>query len=79
MSYQIARTKVVFVSFATVKKPCDADVLVKARGKSLKALRSEILSHCPPPVTPSGKDGLSQSGFFHVQLSPRPILAETRA
>ncbi|KAK0727984.1 Elongator complex protein 5 [Lasiosphaeria miniovina] len=50
-----SKAKVVFVSLATVRRPRDADVFVKARGKPLKALASEIASHCaaarPPAVS----------------------------
>ncbi|RYO86729.1 hypothetical protein DL763_006590 [Monosporascus cannonballus] len=42
-----AGSKVVFVSFATLKKARDVDVFVKARGKSLAALQAEITSHYP--------------------------------
>ncbi|KAK4137626.1 hypothetical protein BT67DRAFT_453887 [Trichocladium antarcticum] len=38
----VRRAKVIFVSFATVKKPPLADVLIKGRGKSLEALSKEI-------------------------------------
>ncbi|KAH8888856.1 hypothetical protein GQ53DRAFT_748768 [Thozetella sp. PMI_491] len=55
---KIARSKIVFVSFATVKKPRDADFFVKGRGKSLDALRSEIAAHCPPPSALGTKDGI---------------------
>ncbi|KAK3685026.1 Elongator complex protein 5 [Podospora appendiculata] len=52
----IGRSKVIFVSFATIKKPADVDIFIKARGKSPKALSSEIASHCaaphPPPPPP---------------------------
>ncbi|KAK7750604.1 hypothetical protein SLS62_007451 [Diatrype stigma] len=44
----IAKSKIIFVSFATVKKPRDADIFVKARGKALAALQAEIASHYPP-------------------------------
>jgi len=46
---QLGRSKVVFVSFATVRKPQNADIFIKARGKSLKALAAEIASHCAVP------------------------------
>ncbi|KAK0651931.1 Elongator complex protein 5 [Cercophora newfieldiana] len=46
---KIARSKVVFISLATVKKPHDAEIFIKARGKSLKALATEITSHFTPP------------------------------
>ncbi|KAK0720658.1 Elongator complex protein 5 [Lasiosphaeris hirsuta] len=48
---KIGRSKVIFISFATVKKPHDADVFIKARGKSLAALAAEIASHCPTTAT----------------------------
>lgn len=44
---QIRQIKVIFVSFATVKKPPIADIFIKGRGKSLKSLAAEILSHAP--------------------------------
>ncbi|KAL8371857.1 hypothetical protein RB595_001585 [Gaeumannomyces hyphopodioides] len=46
---KISRNRVVLVSFATLKKPRDVDVFVKARGKPLRALRSEIAVHIPDP------------------------------
>ncbi|KAI1765929.1 histone acetylation protein 2 [Hypoxylon sp. FL1150] len=42
-----AKSKVIFVSFATLRKPADVDVFVKAWGKSPEALLSEIVSHYP--------------------------------
>ncbi|KAK8135874.1 hypothetical protein PG984_003814 [Apiospora sp. TS-2023a] len=44
---RISRSKIIFVSFATLKKPADVDIFVKARGKTPEALRSEIASHYP--------------------------------
>ncbi|KAF3771037.1 hypothetical protein M406DRAFT_59828 [Cryphonectria parasitica EP155] len=49
---KISHTKIIFISFATIQKPSHADILIKARGKSLEKLRSEIVSHCPPPTAP---------------------------
>ncbi|KAK1760767.1 Elongator complex protein 5 [Echria macrotheca] len=49
---KLARSKIIFISLATVKKPRDADVFIKARGKPLKALAAEIATHLPPPSTP---------------------------
>ncbi|EGY18054.1 uncharacterized protein VDAG_08388 [Verticillium dahliae VdLs.17] len=46
---KMGKSKVIFLSFATLKKPRDMDVLVKGRGKALTALRTEILSHYPKP------------------------------
>ncbi|KAG6356720.1 hypothetical protein INS49_014594 [Diaporthe citri] len=50
---KIAHTKVIFISFATIKRPANADVLVRATGKQLQKLRAEITSHyttLPPPT-----------------------------
>lgn len=61
---QLAKTKVVFVSFSTVKKPRDVDVFIKAAGKDLVAVRKELLSHYPafdPATAASGRDKGSQS------------------
>ncbi|SPQ21668.1 c5a4df97-44ee-446f-8346-35014d93becb [Thermothielavioides terrestris] len=46
---KIERAKIVYVSFATIKKPTISDVFIKARGKSLKALAAEIAAHVAPP------------------------------
>ncbi|KAL2135573.1 hypothetical protein VTI74DRAFT_8052 [Chaetomium olivicolor] len=52
---KLERAKIIFVSFATIKKPAVADVFIKARGKPLKALVAEIASHLTPP-RPAAKD-----------------------
>ncbi|KAI1375243.1 histone acetylation protein 2 [Hypoxylon crocopeplum] len=44
---KVSKSKVIFVSFATLKKPGDVDVFIRARGKSPEALRAEITSHYP--------------------------------
>ncbi|AEO62839.1 uncharacterized protein THITE_120736 [Thermothielavioides terrestris NRRL 8126] len=46
---KIERAKIVYVSFATIKKPAVSDVFIKAWGKSLKALAAEIAAHVAPP------------------------------
>ncbi|KAI2621637.1 histone acetylation protein 2 [Hypoxylon sp. NC1633] len=43
-----SKSKVLYISFATLRKPANVDVFVRARGKSAEALRSEIASHYPP-------------------------------
>ncbi|KAK9419781.1 putative Elongator complex protein 5 [Seiridium unicorne] len=45
---KVSRSKIIYLSFATLRKPADVEVFVKARGKSLDKLRSEIVSHYPP-------------------------------
>lgn len=57
---RIARSKVVFISFATVRKPPDADIFVRGWGKTLKDLQAEIASHCPPPSATAAKTGPSE-------------------
>ncbi|KAK0754838.1 Elongator complex protein 5 [Schizothecium vesticola] len=54
---KFARSKVIFISLATVKKPPSADILIKARGKPLRDLSIEITSHLlqPPPPAPPQK------------------------
>jgi hypothetical protein len=53
---QLSKTKIVFISFQTLRKPkhIDADVFIIARKKQLAALNQEISSHVPKsqPATP---------------------------
>lgn len=60
---QISHTKVIFISFATIKRPANADVLVRATGKQLQKLRAEITSHYPtlPPPTTRNASSTSSS------------------
>ncbi|RYC57560.1 hypothetical protein CHU98_g8647, partial [Xylaria longipes] len=44
---QISKTKIIYISFATPRKPVGVDVFVRARGKTAESLRSEIVSHYP--------------------------------
>ncbi|KAI3396412.1 hypothetical protein diail_12220 [Diaporthe ilicicola] len=57
----IAHTKVIFISFATIKKPENADVLIRAREKPLQKLRAEIISHYPALPPPTARNGSSPS------------------
>ncbi|KFY52829.1 hypothetical protein V496_08115 [Pseudogymnoascus sp. VKM F-4515 (FW-2607)] len=57
---KIAKSKVIYVSFQTLKSPAQVDVVIRAHGKPLAALKQEILTHLPPPPsaaapTPSAK------------------------
>jgi elongator complex protein 5 len=62
---QIAKTKIVFISFRTFKKPKNADVFVRAHGKSIMTLAKEILGHVPESKTPQSKlSNISQSRTF---------------
>ncbi|KAG6261389.1 hypothetical protein E4U49_003968 [Claviceps purpurea] len=44
---KIAKTKVILLSFATVAKPTDVDVLVKAAGRDLRVVMEELVAHYP--------------------------------
>ncbi|KAI1297486.1 Elongator complex protein 5 [Xylaria venustula] len=44
---QISKTKIIHVSFATLRKPAGIDVFIRAPGKTAESLRSEIVSHYP--------------------------------
>ncbi|XXG99805.1 hypothetical protein Hte_006146 [Hypoxylon texense] len=44
---KVAKSKVIYVSFATLRKPADVDIFVKAWAKSPEALLAEIVSHYP--------------------------------
>ncbi|KAI0546309.1 Elongator complex protein 5 [Xylaria curta] len=44
---QISKAKIIFISFATLRKPIGADIFIRARGKTAESLRSEIVSHYP--------------------------------
>ncbi|GJC93561.1 histone acetylation protein 2 [Colletotrichum higginsianum] len=57
---KISKAKVILLSFATLRRPQDVDVVVRARGKNLKALRAEILSHYPKLDPAAAKTASSQ-------------------
>lgn len=46
-----------YLSFATLRKPADVDTFVKARGKSLDSVRSEVVSHYPSSAAPGPAQG----------------------
>jgi len=49
IALQIAKSKVIYISFQCLKKPKFADVFIRAHGKSLAVLKQEISTHLPPP------------------------------
>ncbi|KAJ4148330.1 hypothetical protein LMH87_002806 [Akanthomyces muscarius] len=55
---KLSRTKVILLSFATIKKPRDVDVVIKATGKDFQAIRKELLSHYPniDPAAAAARD-----------------------
>ncbi|KAK4143795.1 Elongator complex protein 5 [Dichotomopilus funicola] len=63
---KLERTKTVFVSFATVKKPTIADIFIRARGLSLKSLAAEIVSHVGPPRPSSAKEATAAQKFLII-------------
>ncbi|KAK1655432.1 histone acetylation protein 2 [Colletotrichum phormii] len=71
---KVAKAKVILLSFATLKRPRGADVVVRARGKNLKALRAEILSHYPK-MDPRASKGASSSQKTVVLLDSLNELA----
>ncbi|KZZ92934.1 Histone acetylation protein 2 [Moelleriella libera RCEF 2490] len=46
---KISRTKVILLSFTTVRKPKDVDVLVRAAGRDLRLVTKELTAHYPKP------------------------------
>ncbi|KAK7731757.1 hypothetical protein SLS53_008701 [Cytospora paraplurivora] len=71
---KISHTRIVFISFATIKRPNNADVFIKARGKPLERLRAEVASHCPAPTALTSRDAASSQTTYHtdVPLPPSP-------
>lgn len=63
---QTAKTKVIFLSFATFKKPQDVDVFIKAAGKDFRIIRKELLSHYPTLDAASVRDKNSQSKCSNI-------------
>ncbi|CAI4210480.1 unnamed protein product [Parascedosporium putredinis] len=53
-SKKAAKAKIIYLSFSTLKKPAHADVHLSGRGKSLAAVRTELMKHFPAvdPKTP---------------------------
>jgi elongator complex protein 5 len=61
MCVQIAKTSVIFLSFATLKKPQHVDVFVKAAGKDLNVVRRELVAHYPVFNPQTAKEKPTQS------------------
>ncbi|POR31204.1 Elongator complex protein 5 [Tolypocladium paradoxum] len=57
---EIAKTKVVFLSFATLKTPRDVEVFVKAAGRDLRTVRNELVAHYPVFASTQGRDKPAQ-------------------
>jgi elongator complex protein 5 len=74
MHQKLERAKIVFVSFATIKKPALADIFIRARGKDLKTIAAEITSHVAPPRSSTTKDANQskspRSYLLHPTIQP---------
>lgn len=58
---QLAKTKIIFLSFSTLRKPRDADVLIKATGKDSNTVARELLAQYPSFQPSALKDKTAQS------------------
>jgi hypothetical protein len=65
---QISKSKITFISFSTLRKkvPYEIDAFISTRGKSLAALRKEIVALLPAPLTspPSATANLTSEPPF---------------
>ena len=52
-----AKAKIIYVAFSTLKKNAHAEVHISARGKSLAAVRTELLGHYPTVDPKAAKQG----------------------
>ncbi|KAL6879031.1 Elongator complex protein 5 [Trichoderma novae-zelandiae] len=63
---KLAKTKIIFLSFSTVRKPRDADVLIKAAGKDLNTISRELLAHYPSFQPAHVKDKTAQRAVVFI-------------
>ncbi|KAJ4389371.1 hypothetical protein N0V93_006838 [Gnomoniopsis smithogilvyi] len=70
---KISHTKIIFISFATIKQPSHADIFIQARSKSLQKLRSEIVSHYPTPAAPTAKDSAASQKILLILDTLNPL------
>ncbi|KAK2628723.1 hypothetical protein QTJ16_001826 [Diplocarpon rosae] len=73
----ISKSKIVFISFATLcrKVPFETDVFITARGKALASLRTEIISHLPPPPTVAPNPSFLPIKYLLIIDTLQPISA----
>ncbi|KAL6849294.1 hypothetical protein ACO1O0_008830 [Amphichorda felina] len=57
---KISKSKVIFVSFATLQRPKDVDVFVKAAGRDLQTVRAELAAQYPSYDATTARDKPSQ-------------------
>ncbi|KAM0256348.1 hypothetical protein ACHAQJ_004999 [Trichoderma viride] len=63
---KLAKTKIIFLSFSTLRKPREADVLIKAAGKDLNAVSRELLAHYPTYQPAAAKDKTTQRAVVFI-------------
>ncbi|KAG5915882.1 hypothetical protein E4U61_004166 [Claviceps capensis] len=69
---KIAKAKVILLSFATVAKPTDVDILVKAAGRDLGVVTKELVAHYPVATaaqTPSQRAVVIVDSLNHLASS----------
>ena len=69
---QIAKSKVIFLSLATLKQPRGVDVFIKAAGRDLEGVRKELVSHYPKvdPASARGKPSQRRYSRSYWWLNP---------
>ncbi|KAL7823866.1 Elongator complex protein 5 [Trichoderma gracile] len=63
---KLAKTKIIFLSFCTVRKPRDADIFIKAAGKDLNAVSRELLAQYPSFQPANIKDKAAQRAVVFI-------------
>ncbi|EHK26061.1 uncharacterized protein TRIVIDRAFT_35425 [Trichoderma virens Gv29-8] len=63
---KLAKTKIIFLSFSTLRKPRDADILIKATGKDSNAIARELLAHYPSFQPSALKDKTAQRAVVFI-------------
>ncbi|KXX81331.1 Elongator complex protein 5 [Madurella mycetomatis] len=75
-SAKTSRAKVVFVSFATIKKPPKADIFMKGRGKPLNTLAAEIASHVASKDATAASQTLTRPEYLIVIDTLNPAASQ---
>ncbi|KJZ71859.1 hypothetical protein HIM_08704 [Hirsutella minnesotensis 3608] len=76
---KVSKTKVIYVSFATAKKPRGAHVLVKAAGRDLRTVRSELVAHYPSFRPTQAKEKPSQRAAVIIDSLNSLATADSRS
>ncbi|KAK0665556.1 Elongator complex protein 5 [Cercophora samala] len=67
---KISKTKIIFISLSTLRKPPLADVFIRGRHKSLQQLATEIIPHVTPSPSSPNQKNLLILDTTHPLLSP---------